>query len=68
MAGLELARKRGKRLGRPPLDPKIIRLILKTATRLGHHVRAIAREIHASPTSVCRVLARFAQGTAQSPS
>jgi DNA invertase Pin-like site-specific DNA recombinase len=68
MAGLELARKRGKRLGRPPLDPKIIRLILKTATRLGHHVRAIAREIHASPTSVCRVLARFAQNAAQSPS
>jgi len=67
MAGLELARKRGKRLGRPPLDPKIIRLILKTATRLGHHVRAIAREIHASPTSVCRVLARFSQSTAQSP-
>lgn len=68
MAGLAVARQKGKRLGRPPLDPKIVRLILKTASRLGHHVRAIAREIHASPTSVCRVLARFTQSSAQSPS
>lgn len=61
LAGLEVARKRGKRLGRPPLDPKIVGLILETAARLGRHVRAVAREIHASPSSVCRVLARFRQ-------
>jgi putative DNA-invertase from lambdoid prophage Rac len=61
LAGLEVARKRGKRLGRPPLDPKIVGLILETAARLGRHVRAVAREIHASPSSVCRVLAKFRQ-------
>ena len=61
LAGLEIARKRGKRLGRPPLDPKVVGLILETAARLGRHVRAVAREIHASPSSVCRVLARFRQ-------
>ena len=57
-AGLEAARRRGQRLGRPPLDPKIVALIRDTAARLGHHVRAIAREIHAPPSTVCRVLAR----------
>jgi DNA invertase Pin-like site-specific DNA recombinase len=61
LAGLEVARRRGKRLGRPPLDPKIVGLILETAARLGRHVRAVAREIHASPSSVCRVLAKFRQ-------
>jgi putative DNA-invertase from lambdoid prophage Rac len=61
LAGLEVARKRGKRLGRPPLDQKVVGLILQTATRTGRHVRAIAREIHASPSSVCRVLARVSQ-------
>ena len=59
LAGLEVARKRGKRLGRPPLDPRIVGSILETAARLGHHVRAVARELHASPSSVCRVFARF---------
>jgi DNA invertase Pin-like site-specific DNA recombinase len=57
LAGLEVARKKGKRLGRPPLDPKIVGLILATAGRGGRHVRAIAREVHTSPSSVCRVLA-----------
>ncbi len=67
IAGLEVARRKGKRLGRPPLDPKIIGLILTAATRLGRHVRAIAREIHTSPSSVCRVLARASQPAAPSP-
>jgi putative DNA-invertase from lambdoid prophage Rac len=58
LAGLEVARRRGKRLGRPPLDPKVVRLIQNTAARLGHHVRAIAREIHAPPSTVWKVLAR----------
>ena len=62
-AGLDVARKKGIRLGRPPLDPKVIKLILKTAGRLGHHVRAIAREIRTSPSSVCRVLARVGHRT-----
>jgi DNA invertase Pin-like site-specific DNA recombinase len=59
LAGLEVARRRGKRLGRPPLDPKIVRLIHDSAARLGHQVRAIAREIHAPPSTVCRVLAKL---------
>lgn len=67
IAGLEVARRKGKRLGRPPLDPKIVGLILATAARVGHHVRAIAREIHASPSSVCRVLARASQPGAPAP-
>jgi DNA invertase Pin-like site-specific DNA recombinase len=58
LAGLEVARRRGKRLGRPPLDPKIVYLIRDAAARLGRQVRPIAREIHASPSTVCRVLAR----------
>lgn len=61
LAGLEVTRKRGKRLGRPPLDQKVVGLILATATRMGRHVRAIAREIHASPSSVCRVRARVSR-------
>jgi hypothetical protein len=59
---------RGKRLGRPPLDPKIVRLILTTAARVGRHVRAISRETHTSPSSVCRVLARFNQDAVLAPS
>lgn len=61
LAGLEVARKRGKRLGRPPPDQKVVGLILENADRMGHHVRGIAREIHASSSSVCRVLARASQ-------
>ena len=58
IAGLKAARRRGIRLGRPPLDPKIVRRIHAAAARMGHHVRAIARAIHVSPSTVCRVLAR----------
>jgi DNA invertase Pin-like site-specific DNA recombinase len=65
LAGLEVARKRGKKLGRPPLNPKVVRLIQDTAARQGHHVRAIAREIHAPPSTVCRVLARLGEGGSQ---
>jgi hypothetical protein len=61
-AGMEAARRRGTRFGRPPLDPKIVRLIHATAARMGRHVRAIAREIHVSPSTVCRVLARGRKG------
>jgi DNA invertase Pin-like site-specific DNA recombinase len=58
LAGLEVARRRGKRLGRPPLDPKVVRLIQNTAARLGHRVRAVAREIHAPPSTVWKVLSQ----------
>jgi DNA invertase Pin-like site-specific DNA recombinase len=58
LAGLEVARRRGKRLGRPPLDPKVVRLIQDTAARLGHRVRAVAREIHAPPSTVWKVLSQ----------
>ena len=59
LAGLEVARRRGKRFGRPPLDPKVVRLIQDSAARLGYQVRAIAREIHAPPSTVCHVLAKL---------
>jgi DNA invertase Pin-like site-specific DNA recombinase len=49
LAGLGVARRRGKRLGRPPLPPKIVERIHDTPARLSHQVRAIAREIHAPP-------------------
>jgi hypothetical protein len=58
IAGLEAARRRGTRLGRPPLDPKIVRRIQAAAARMGHQVRAIARKLQVSPSTVCRVLAR----------
>ena len=59
LAGLEVARKKGKRSGRPALDSKMVRVILEAETRLSHPVRAVAGEIPASPSSVCRVAARF---------
>jgi hypothetical protein len=58
IAGLEAARRRGTRLGRPPLDPKTVRRIHAAASRMGHHVRAIARKIQVPPSTVYRVLAR----------
>ena len=58
IAGLEAARRRGTRFSRPPLDPKIVRRIRAAAARMGHHVRAIARKLWVSPSTVCRVLAR----------
>lgn len=64
VAGLEVARKKRKRLGRPPLDPEIIKRVLKTAGQLGRHVREIAREINISPSSVSRVLANASKNAA----
>ena len=66
-AGMEAARKKGKHLGRPPLDPTIISQILKTAARMGHHIRAIARKLHTSPSSVSRVLSRASAGLTLAP-
>ncbi len=58
IAGIKAARRRGTRFGRPPLDPKIVQRIQAAAARMGHQVRAIARKVQASPSTVCRVLAR----------
>ncbi len=58
IAGIEAARRRGTRFGRPPLDPKVVQRIHAAATRMGHQVRAIARKVQVSPSTVCRVLAR----------
>ena len=41
IAGMEAARRRGVRFGRPPLDPKTVRRIHAAAARMGHRVRAI---------------------------
>jgi hypothetical protein len=58
IAGIEAARRRGTQFGRPPLDPKIVQRIQAAATRMGHQVRAIARKVQVSPSTVSRVLAR----------
>ena len=58
IAGIEAARRRGTRFGRPPLDPKVVQRIHAAATRMGHQVRAIARKVQVSPSTVSRVLAR----------
>ena len=58
MAGLAVARRRGKRIGRPPLAARKIRRILRIARRLGGGIRAVAREAAVAPSTVSRVLAR----------
>ena len=58
IAGIKAARRRGTRFGRPPLDPKIAQRIHAAAARMGHQVRAIARKLKISPSTVCRVLAK----------
>jgi DNA invertase Pin-like site-specific DNA recombinase len=61
MAGLAVARKHGKRIGRPPLPQKEVRHILKISRRLGGRIRAIAREAGFAPSTVSRILARARQ-------
>jgi len=61
MAGIAVARKHGKRIGRPPLPLKKIRRILKVARRLDGSIRSIAREAAVAPSTVSRVLARLKQ-------
>lgn len=58
MAGLAVARRRGKRIGRPPLPQKTVRSILKISRRIGGRIRAIAKEAGVAPSTVSRVLAR----------
>jgi hypothetical protein len=58
IAGMEAARRRGTQFGRPPLDPKVVRRIHAAAARMGHQVRAIARKVHVSASTVSRVLAK----------
>jgi DNA invertase Pin-like site-specific DNA recombinase len=58
IAGIEVARRRGKRIGRPPLPQNKVRRILRISQRLGGRIRAIAREAAVAPSTVSRLLAR----------
>lgn len=58
IAGLAVARKHGKRIGRPPLPSRKVSRILKMARQLGSSIRSIAREAAVAPSTVSRVLAR----------
>jgi putative DNA-invertase from lambdoid prophage Rac len=58
MAGLAVARRLGKRIGRPPLAAKKVRRIEALARRFGRRIRAIAKIAAVSPSSVSRVLNR----------
>jgi DNA invertase Pin-like site-specific DNA recombinase len=58
IAGLAVARKHGKRIGRPPLPLRKVRRILEIARRLGGGIRSIAKEAAVAPSTVSRVLAR----------
>lgn len=58
IAGLASARRRGKRIGRPPLPKKVVRRILMISRRVGGRIRAIAKEAGVAPSTVSRVLAR----------
>ena len=66
MAGLAVARKHGKRIGRPPLAARKVRRILEISRRLGGAIRAIARKADVAPSTVSRVLARSCQRHARS--
>ena len=57
-AGLAVARKHGKRIGRPPLSSGKIQQIIRISRRLGGGIRAIAKEADVSPSTVSRILAR----------
>ncbi|NYZ11588.1 recombinase family protein [Azospirillum sp. RWY-5-1] len=54
MAGLNRARAKGIRIGRPPMEPKLVRQI-QEALAAGTGVRAVARQTGASPTTVSRI-------------
>lgn len=58
IAGLAVARKHGKHIGRPPLPSRKVKRILKIARRVGGSVRSIAKEAAVAPSTVSRVLAR----------
>jgi len=59
IAGIAVARKHGKRIGRPPLPSRKVRRILKIARRLDGSIRSIARKAAVAPSTVSRVLARL---------
>ncbi len=61
IAGLAVARRHGKRIGRPPLPQNVVCRILKISRRVGGRIRAITKEAGVSPSTVSRVLARALQ-------
>lgn len=56
LAGLGRAKAKGTRIGRPPMEPKLVRQI-QEALAAGTGVRAVARQTGASPTTVSRIKA-----------
>ncbi|MDQ2106532.1 recombinase family protein [Azospirillum isscasi] len=56
LAGLDRAKAKGTRIGRPPMEPKLVRQI-QEALAAGTGVRAVARQTGASPTTVSRIKA-----------
>jgi DNA invertase Pin-like site-specific DNA recombinase len=58
MAGIAVARKHGKQIGRPPLAMIKVRRILRISKRRGSTIRSIARAAAVAPSTVSRVLAR----------
>lgn len=55
-AGLDAARAKGKRLGRPPLSEDVRQRVLDASARIGPRVRQIARELGLPPSTVSKVL------------
>jgi DNA invertase Pin-like site-specific DNA recombinase len=58
MAGIAVARKHGKLIGRPPLAATKVRRIIQISKRRGSTIRSIARAAAIAPSTVSRVLAR----------
>ena len=54
LAGLDRAKAKGTRIGRPPMEPKLVRQI-QEALAAGTGVRAVARQTGTSPTTVSRI-------------
>jgi len=56
LAGLDRAKAKGTRIGRPPMEQRLVRQI-QEALAAGTGVRAVARQTGASPTTVSRIKA-----------
>jgi len=61
-AGLDLARKRGKRFGRPPVTDRKQRARIARLRASGHSIRAIAEQVGVGRGTVERVLAAARAG------
>lgn len=58
-SGLDKAKKKGIRLGRPSLMTKELKDTVRTLNNAGHSIRAIAKEIKVSPSLVHKTLSDF---------